>query len=253
MARRVVVVSEEYRVIRHGQPSPRPPPENGGSGGGWFATAVGFGLCILIVLGIEKLTDDHPSPQPAAPVVKPSPVVKQSPPTKDTARRVIASATIEDNECRISGSVNGAPSRFIVDSGAGEVALFSVSHLGALGINRASLHFEEVWPGTRYGKIAKTTVREIRVGDVVWLNEPVEIYANWRFAFGDDETPLLGLGALQEQGVNLEFEGNICRLTVANSSQPSQCSDYRLSKTRSDQALQLCQAQCSAAPWCRRL
>jgi hypothetical protein len=69
-------------------------------------------------------------------------------------------------------------------------------------------------PGARYGGIANATLHELRVGDWALNNVEVQIFDRWRYAFGEDETPLLGLPALQQRGVRLEIEGNTCRLTL---------------------------------------
>jgi hypothetical protein len=198
--RRVVVIEEEYRVIRH-SPPPLPPPKRdsgGDGGGGWFATAVGFGLCFLIAVGIQKLTDGHASP---------SPVVKE------TGRRVIVASNIEGERCLAPGSVNGVPATFMVDTGAPTVAEFSSSWADKLGVK--NLQYRELWPGTRYGKIATATVHEIRVGDVVWKDAAARFYSDWAYSFGGDTRPLLGLAALNARGINVEFERDTCRLTVS--------------------------------------
>jgi hypothetical protein len=143
---------------------------------------------------------------------------------------------------------------FQIDTGAPGFADFSSSYVRKLGISSAALHYSEWWPGTRYGKAARTTVRELRVGDVVWNDADVSIYQNWRYAFGADEIPLLGLAALQSQGVHLEMDGDTCRLTVAaaQTARP-QCTDYTLSKLRGDEILRRCHDECSSVPWCERL
>ena len=130
------------------------------------------------------------------------------------ARLVIASSRIVGARCHIEGQANGAPFTFTVDTGDPVAADFSASYSKKLGLDPAALHYAEIWPGTRYGKIATTTLREIRVGDVTWSNVQVRIYSNWRFAFGDDETPLLGLNALQSRGIHLEIDDDMCRLTA---------------------------------------
>ena len=130
------------------------------------------------------------------------------------ARHVIASSRIVGARCHVQGQANGAPFTFTIDTGDPIVADFSASHATKLGLDPASLHYEEIWPGTRYGKIATTTLREIRVGDVTWSNVQARIYSNWRYTFGDDETPLLGLDALQRRGIHIEIDGDMCRLTA---------------------------------------
>ena len=198
---RAVIVREQihYRVVRPARPgrAPSPPPDRGG-GGGWFATVVGFGLCFLIAVGIQKLTDGHASP---------SPVVKE------TGRRVIVASNIEGERCLAPGSVNGVPATFMVDTGAPTVAEFSSSWADKLGVK--NLQYRELWPGTRYGKIATATVHEIRVGDVVWKDAAARFYSDWAYSFGGDTRPLLGLAALNARGINVEFERDTCRLTVS--------------------------------------
>ena len=57
-------------------------------------------------------------------------------------------------------------------------------------------------------------MREIRVGDAVWRDVDARVYSDWRYTFGDDEIPLLGLAALRSQNIHVEFEGDTCRLTM---------------------------------------
>jgi hypothetical protein len=137
----------------------------------------------------------------------------------ESGRRVIATGEgSRSDRCDVHGTANGKPFVFEIDTGAGDMALFSSSHLAKLSINPKTLHYEEFWPGTRYGKIATTNLREIVIGGVVWNKPEVRIYSNWKFSFGGDEgdeTPLLGLPALNAKGVNVEFDGGMCRLTVA--------------------------------------
>jgi hypothetical protein len=199
---RAVIVREQihYRVVRPARPGRAPslPPPQRGGGGGWFATAVGFGLCFLIVVGIEKLTDSHASP---------SPVVKE------TGRRVIASAKTNNDRCDVGGVVNSVPLTLEIDTGDPIEIDFPAKYVQRLGLKTGP--YEELWPGTRYGKIANAQVKEIRVGDVVWRNATARVYSNWDYTFGSDEIPLLGLAALRAQGVHVEFEGDMCRLTVS--------------------------------------
>jgi hypothetical protein len=149
----------------------------------------------------DELNHTLPAPVPPKIVEPPS-------------RHVIASSMIIGARCYVQGQANGAPFTFSVDTGSPVAAIFSASYIKKLGLDAATLHYEEIWPGTRYGKIATTTLHEIRVGDVTWSNVQVRVYGNWRFAFGDDETPLLGLDALQRRGIHLEFDGDMCRLTA---------------------------------------
>jgi predicted aspartyl protease len=129
-------------------------------------------------------------------------------------RRVIAISKIEGGRCHVLGEANGVPMTFTIDTGDPIDADFSSSHITKLGINPAALHYEEIWPNTRYGKIATTTLREIRTGYVRWSDAQVRIYSNWRYSFGDDETPLFGLMALQRHDIHVEFDGGMCRLTA---------------------------------------
>jgi len=101
----------------------------------------------------------------------------------------------------------------MVDTGAPTVAEFSSSWADKLGVK--NLQYRELWPGTRYGKIATATVHEIRVGDVVWKDAAARFYSDWAYSFGGDTRPLLGLAALNARGINVEFERDTCRLTVS--------------------------------------
>jgi len=135
-----------------------------------------------------------------------------------TGRRVIASAKTDNERCDVPGVVNGQSLTLEIDTGDPNSIDLPSKFVARLGLKPGS--YEEFWPGTRYGKIAKATVREIRVGDVVWLNQQGFVYSDWDYTFGSDEIPLLGLAALRAQGVHVEFDGGMCHLTVAQSSAP---------------------------------
>jgi hypothetical protein len=172
---------------------------------------------VLVIGAIAKhATLDRASSQPrqrtysqetaAAPAINPQ-----------SDRRVIASAKIAGDRCVVEGSVNSRPPTPLeIDTGNDVFASFSASYVGdKLGINPASVPYVDMWPGTPYGKHAFVTIREIRIGDVVWRNPKVEILQKWNYTFGDDETPLIGFPALQAQGIHVEIEDGFCRLTIA--------------------------------------
>lgn len=128
-------------------------------------------------------------------------------------RRVIARGHgWRSNRCDIAVRVNGVPVIFMVDFGAPSFAEFPNSYVKKLNLDPGD--YEELWPGTRYGKIAYATVREIRVGDVVWNDTEARIYENWGFSFGNDQYPIFGLAALRRHGVGLEWDGGTCVLTL---------------------------------------
>jgi predicted aspartyl protease len=134
-------------------------------------------------------------------------------PASDRNRQVIALAKITDGRCHVSGFANNAPFVFEIDTGDPIIADFSASAIGKLGL-RGPLRYQKIWPGTRYGGSATATLRELRIGAWVLTNVDVRIMQNWRFTFGDDESPLLGLAALQSRGIRFEVEGDTCRLTL---------------------------------------
>jgi predicted aspartyl protease len=136
------------------------------------------------------------------------------PVTFDGNREVIAASTITGQRCHVPGSANGAPVTFEVDTGDPVFADFSARFAARIGLDPARLHYEELWPGTRYGGIAETTLHTLRIGPWQLTDVPVRVYDNWKYTFGDDAYPLLGLAALQSNGVRLEIEGDTCRLTV---------------------------------------
>jgi hypothetical protein len=176
-----------------------------------------------------------------------------------SGRRVLAEAKIEGDRCHLPGYANDVPVVWEIDTGDPIDGDFAKSWVGKLGLG--NLQYEEIWPGTRYGKIADTTV-DIRVGDWAISNAHARVYSNWRYTFGDDEDhPLLGLAALQKRGVRLEVEGDTCRLTMAGGSpspanvrammMPRQC--HALPTLRGDKAYSLCETTCSAVPFCEKL
>jgi hypothetical protein len=173
-----------------------------------LAAAV-FGAALLIA---------HPgtgSNGEASPFVPP-PEIPASPAASSGARHVIAVGQgTRPNRCDVRGFANGVPLTFEVDSGDPNIADFPGSYAGKLSI-RQPLDFFDMFPGTRYGKIAKTTLHEIRIGGVIWRAPEVNVFSDWDYSFGSDEVPLLGLRALQMHGINVEFDGgDRCRLTVA--------------------------------------
>jgi predicted aspartyl protease len=186
--RRVVVIREEYRVTRH-SPPPLPPPTRDDGGGGWFATLVGFGLCFLIVLGIEKLTDGHASP-----------------PVKETGRQVVIETRITSgNRCIVQGvSINGrAQPDLLADSGAPDM-WFPVGDLPRLNITRSGLDFRPF--GAREGNVAWVTLDTVRIGDFVARNVQAGIADGREFHWR-----LLGMSVLR-QG-HMEIRGDTCTLT----------------------------------------
>jgi Aspartyl protease len=153
-------------------------------------------------LGLAAITGDEWSPPPHI---------------EETGRQVIAAAKIDrGNRCKVPGLVDGVPLTFLVDTGAPRALEISADLLTKLGHRESDYEFTELWPGTRYGKIARANFGELRIGDFVLTRPEVWIYDRWNFSFGDTE-PLLGLGALKNHGVRLEIEGDTCWLTVARS------------------------------------
>jgi hypothetical protein len=180
-----------------------------------------LGLVFVLGLAARGYSASHgtaliaPSPTTAKPAV-PAP----QPVSKETGRRVVASAKIVNDRCNLpgfagQGSGRNAAFTFEIDTGDPSIADFSNRWVAKLGLNPATLDYREVEPGTRYGKIAYATLPEIRIGDMVWKNEQVGIWDRWSYSFGHEEIPLFGLVALQKRGVRLEVEGDTCRLTVA--------------------------------------
>jgi predicted aspartyl protease len=162
---------------------------------------------LAVVAGPSLLRHVPVKPQSAGPVL---------PSGKELAgRRVIASAKIDGgNRCKIGGRLDGVPLTFMVDTGAPRTVEISADLLPKLGRTQSQYQFEELWPGTRYGKIARTTFDELRIDSFVLARPDVRIYDRWSYSFGNDTAPLLGMGALKERGVRLEIEGDTCRLTM---------------------------------------
>jgi hypothetical protein len=164
------------------------------------------GVVIVCGVAVSKLGHDGASAKDA-PV--PAPV------SFDASRQVIAVGQgIRHNRCDVRGFANDVALTYEIDTGDPNIADFPSSYVRKLGIGE-SLNYTEWWPGTRYGKIATTTLRQIRIGDVVWNDSEVNVHSDWAYSFGSDEIPLLGLAALRMRGINVEFEGDRCQLTVA--------------------------------------
>ncbi|MGA8612235.1 MAG: hypothetical protein WB760_11050 [Xanthobacteraceae bacterium] len=191
-------------------------------GPGWCFRLLCGTTAVLSALafGERKLFDAWASASPAslgapvAPVAQPVAPIARA--VNETARRVIATGGgARENRCDVPGSVNGRALVFEIDTGDPTMADFPASYIDKLHVDRATLEWFELDPGTRYGRVAWAIVREIRIGDVVWENPRVRFYENWRFSFGSEENPLFGLPALKAEGVNVEWTGDTCRLTVA--------------------------------------
>jgi hypothetical protein len=165
------------------------------------------GLAVVVGASVRHLPAKPQSGQSAAPVF---PSGKE----QDT-RRVIASAKIDgDNRCKIRGYLDGVSLPLMVDTGAPRAVEISADLLPKFSRTTSQYNFDELWPGTRYGKIARTTFDELRIGSFVLARPDVRIYDRWSYSFGNDTTPLLGMGALKDRGVRLEIEGDICRVTM---------------------------------------
>lgn len=133
----------------------------------------------------------------------------------DTGRWVIASTKIDGgNRCKIGGQLDGVSLTFMMDTGAPWPVEISSELLPKFARTPRQYDFEELWPGTRYGKIARTTFDELRIGGFVLARPDVRIYDRWSYSFGKDTAPLLGMGALKNHGIRLEIEGGDCRLTL---------------------------------------
>jgi hypothetical protein len=134
---------------------------------------------------------------------------------EEAGRRIIASAKIDGgNRCKVRGLLDGVSLIFMVDTGAPRSVEISADLLPKFARTASQYDFEELWPGTRYGKIARTNFDELRIGPFVLAQPDVRIYDRWNYSFGDDTAPLLGMGALKNHGVRLEIEGDTCRLTM---------------------------------------
>lgn len=173
---------------------------------------LGTAFGVVIAAGMLVARPDNGLSVPAGP----PPQIASPQVTSGSRRQVIAVGEgMRHNRCDISGFVNGVAVTFEVDTGDPNIADFPSSFVGKLGIE-GPLDYYELDPETRYGKIAPTTLREIRVGDVVWNDPEVNIYSDWDYTYGSDEVPLLGLAALKMRGINVEFEAEgRCRLTAA--------------------------------------
>jgi hypothetical protein len=153
----------------------------------------------------------------AAPVIPPpaTPVIAKPEVSSGGARQVIAVGQgTRSNRCDVPGFANDKPVIFEIDTGDPNIADFPSSYVRRLSI-KESLAYHEFIPGTRFGKIANTHLRQIRIGSVTWDNPEVSFFSDWDYSFGDDEIPLFGLPGLRKYGIAVEFEGDRCRLTVA--------------------------------------
>jgi hypothetical protein len=154
----------------------------------------------------------------AAAVLNPAPIAAV--PQMESGRQVIAEGVgSRADRCDVPGFANDEAVTFEIDTGDPDNADFPSSYISRLGI-KGPLYYKELWPGTRYGKIARTTLRQIQIGDVVWHDLEINVYTNWDYSFGSDETPLLGLKALKSKGLHIEIDGGTCRLTVEPPSPP---------------------------------
>jgi hypothetical protein len=169
---------------------------------------VGVGLAVIAGPTLLRHLPHKPqSSQSAGPVL---------PGKEEGGRRVIASAKIDGgNRCKIGGVLlDRVPLTMMMDTGAPRTIEISADLLPKFGRSQSQYEFEELWPGTRYGKIARTTFDELRIGGFVLARPDVRIYDRWSYSFGHDTAPLLGMGALKNHGVRLEIEGDTCRLTM---------------------------------------
>jgi predicted aspartyl protease len=156
--------------------------------GGWFATAVGFGLCFLIAEGIDKLTAGA-HPPPSAP-----------------GRQVVIETRITGgNRCIVQGvSINGrVQADLLADSGAPDM-WFPVGDLPRLNIARSGLDFRPF--GAREGNVAWVWLDTVRIDDFVARNVEAGIADRKEFHWR-----LLGMSVLK-QG-HMEIQGDRCTLT----------------------------------------
>lgn len=178
---------------------------------------LGMAASAVVVCGLLISHPHFGSGSVAAPApVGPPPQIAQPQVTSGNDRLVIAvGRSGTNNRCDVQGFANGVATDFEIDTGDPNEADFPGSYIRKLNIG-GPLDYHELDPGTRYGKIAPVKLRQIRIDNVVWNNPTVYVYSDWDYTFGSDEIPLLGLPALKERGVNVEFDkGDTCRLTVA--------------------------------------
>jgi predicted aspartyl protease len=140
----------------------------------------------------------------------------QKPAVKSAAGHVVAEARIDgDGKCVVPGFLtaeNTAALKFEIDTGAGEAIWVSATHLPALGINPKKLQFQELDPGTRYGKVANARLRAVRIGGVTVRDVDAQILTRWRYTFGNGENPLIGIPFLKKSGLHIEVNGDACKL-----------------------------------------
>jgi predicted aspartyl protease len=115
------------------------------------------------------------------------------------------------NRCWIDAYLNGVQVTFMVDTGAPRAAEIPSELLPRLGIDGSRLNYEQFWPGTRYGDIARVRMRELRIGGLVLNNPEVWVYNNWGYSFGRDTAPLLGMETLKH--LNFRIENHSCTIS----------------------------------------
>src|SRR5690242_2669748 len=91
----------------------------------------------------------------------------------------------------VDGTVNGAQTRFLVDTGASFVSL-GVDQAAAAGIPRSSLRFTRpVQTANGVVMVAPVTLREVRIGQLVMTEVPAAVHD------GPVATALLGMSFLK--------------------------------------------------------
>jgi aspartyl protease family protein len=148
----------------------------------------------------------HPAAPPAAapPIAKP-PTAKPPHGKKPVERS--GDVTIRgdsDHQCYVEASANGARFSMLLDTGSSGLA-FNRSHLAALGVDAASLRYDQSF-STANGtaKAARIRLRQFSIGG--YTVKDVEAYVD----YNGFDAPLLGMSVLKQ--FHVEFDQGNCTL-----------------------------------------
>jgi aspartyl protease family protein len=120
------------------------------------------------------LWEDRARPVAAAPA-RPADAARAAPAAGSVPNTLVLRAD-RRGHFLADGTVNGAPTRFVVDSGASYVAL-GIDQAAAAGIGRGALRFSQrVQTANGVVMVAPVTLREVRIGQLVLTEVPAAVH-----------------------------------------------------------------------------
>jgi aspartyl protease family protein len=157
-------------------------------------------VAVLVAWFVYGFTaEDGPAAAPPSTKLPPAP-------TLPMPRRGLVVTQDGDHQCYVEARANGAPVRFLLDTGAWTVS-FGPSHLAALGIDPHSIAYDQrITTANGLGRAANIRLRRLEVAGLVLRDVPAQVTERGTL-------PLLGASVLRH--LKVEFGRGVCVLLAA--------------------------------------